>query len=116
MRVLVVDDEAAIRQVLTDILADEGHQVVAASNGREAIEVLGTVVPDVILLDMNMPVMDGRTFYRELRPQGWEIPVVVLSAVGARRVASDLGADAAIDKPFDLDEVLAVVETVGQLR
>jgi len=114
-RVLVVEDDRGIRDVLAAVLADEGYDVRQAANGREALAVLERWRPDAILLDLMMPVMDGWTFRREQRhrPAVAEVPVIVLSAVrDPRREAQELGAAGVLAKPFALTDVL---ETVGRI-
>src|SRR5581483_2801952 len=114
-RVLVVDDDEVIRGFLREALEDDGYDVEVAGDGREALAVVDRWRPDLILLDLMMPEMDGWTFRAELRrhPDLAEIPVIVLSAVrdlGARAAA--LEAAALVAKPFDLDRLL---ETIGRV-
>ncbi len=111
MKVLVVDDDDAIGEFVGWVLADEGHEVAIAGNGAVALQMLDGLAPDVILLDMRMPVMDGWQFadaYRKRdRPPA---PIVVVTA--ARDVAErakEIDAEAYIGKPFDIDELLATV-------
>jgi CheY-like chemotaxis protein len=114
-RVLVVEDEAGIRDALAAALVDEGYEVRAAGDGRAALAVLRGWLPHVILLDLMMPVMDGWAFRAEQRrlDAARHIPVIVLS--GARDIPAGtdkLGVAATIPKPFDLDTVL---DRVGEL-
>jgi DNA-binding response OmpR family regulator len=99
--VLAVDDDPAILELLKLTLTDEGFTVASARNGAEALVSYDEVRPDVIVLDLEMPVMDGRTFYRELRERGNATPVLLVSAHGARAALRELGAEGAIEKPFD---------------
>ena len=101
MIVLAVDDDPAILELIRLTLTDEGFTVAAATNGLEALASFDEVHPDIIVLDLEMPVMDGRAFYRMLRERGADTPVLLLSAHGARAALRELGADAAIEKPFD---------------
>jgi CheY-like chemotaxis protein len=106
--VLVVDDESDIREAVAEVLADEGYMVHGAGDGAEALRKARAVHPDIVLLDLMMPGMNGWEFRaaQKCDPELSDIPVVVLSALG--RVA---GMDAAgfIQKPFDLDELLDAV-------
>jgi CheY-like chemotaxis protein len=107
-RVLVVDDEVDIRQAVSEVLADEGHQVTAAGDGAEALVMVRDFQPQLILLDLMMPGMSGWEFRRLQKddPDLSTIPVVVLSALG-----KDGALDAAdyLQKPFDLEELLTAV-------
>jgi DNA-binding response OmpR family regulator len=109
-RVLVVDDDASVTRLVSLFLRDEGFEVLTAGNGEEALREIEQTEPDVIVLDLQMPVMDGETFYRELRARGAEIPVLVLSAYGARAASRRLGAQDSLDKPFDPDTLVTRVE------
>lgn len=110
--VMVIDDDVDIREILSEILADAGYSVVTAANGAEAIAMLKTVTPSLILLDLNMPVMDGVEFRQRQRqdPATARIPTVVMSAVHQMqdRIAG-LGVDDALAKPVDLARLLQVV-------
>ena len=118
-RVLVVDDEPAVGRVVADLLGDEGYEVRWATNGEEALRVLDDWLPDVIVLDLMMPVMDGPSFrvaQRHLPGAAARVPVVVLSGMhDARAMAEELAAAAVIAKPFDLDDLLATIgQTIGR--
>jgi len=110
-RVLVVDDDASIRQFIVMVLSDSGYEVSTASDGREALESTEKSPPDVILLDMRMPVMDGWAFakaYRERCPKC--APVVVLTAARDAAVsAAEIAADGFLAKPFELRDLLRIV-------
>lgn len=108
-RVLVVDDDQTIRALLVDTLTDDGFEATEAANGAEALTRLSSERYSVILLDLDMPVMDGRTFYGEMVGRGEHPATIIISAHGARRTATELGAAAGIDKPFDIDAVSATV-------
>lgn len=110
---LVVDDQEAIRDTLQVALDDEGFSVECAANGREALEILERWKPCVILLDLMMPVMDGRQFCAEQKRTGDRTPVVLLSAAGGLQAqAEELCAAAFIAKPFDIDRVVSTIEQV----
>jgi CheY-like chemotaxis protein len=114
-RVLVVEDDPTIREVLLEVLGEHGYEAVGAANGREALDALDASGdrPCVILLDLMMPVMDGRSFREQqlLRPELSAIPVIVLSAHLDHTVTSDLHAAAYLRKPVRLAEVLRSVKT-----
>ena len=114
-RVLVVEDDDAIALVLEDLLVGEDFDVQRATNGRAALDMLLTFRPDVILLDLMMPVLDGwgfRALQRGLDPDLATIPVVILSGAREATAASvELDAAAVVVKPFALD---VLVETIRQ--
>jgi len=107
--VLVVDDDPDIRESIEELLRSDGLDAAVAANGEEALRVLDQRRIDVILLDLMMPVMDGRQMVEEMRRRNLQVPVVLLSAGrDLRRVSQELGLPA-VEKPFDLDELLARV-------
>jgi two-component system chemotaxis response regulator CheY len=111
--ILVVEDDPMIREVLAGLLADEGYDVELASHGREALQRLRERRPDLIVLDLMMPVMDGWRFRAEQRQLAdcSDVPVVVLSAVrDLGEQANRLDAAGAIHKPFELDVALRTIE------
>ncbi len=110
--VLVIDDDQDIVSLVVMVLEVEGYRVQAAADGREGLQKLRQMMPDLILLDMKMPVMDGWEFAREFRARyGSNVPIVVLTAAeDARRRAEEIGAVGWIGKPFDLDTLVAVVD------
>jgi two-component system KDP operon response regulator KdpE len=110
-RILVVDDEPAIRRTLETNLRRHEFQVEAAETGEGALEALGRFHPDLILLDLGLPGIGGFEVIREVRSRD-STPIIVLSARGAERekvAALDLGADDYLTKPFGVDELLARV-------
>ena len=108
-RVLVVDDEPQIVRALRINLAARGYDVVTAPDGREALRLAAQVRPDVVVLDLGLPDIDGATVIDGLR--GWSsVPIIVLSArldSGDKVAALDAGADDYVTKPFGMDELLA---------
>jgi DNA-binding response OmpR family regulator len=112
-RVLVVEDDDAIALVLEDLLVSEGFAVERAPNGAVALELLPEFRPNVIVLDLMMPVLDGwgfRVRQRALSPELATVPVVVLSgAREATTAASDLQAAAVVVKPFVLDVLVNAI-------
>lgn len=116
--VLLVDDEHAIVDALSGILEDEGFRVLTASNGREALARLGDGAPDVALVDVMMPVMDGRELLREMQGDArWRhIPVVLMSAVpqGILERDAPLTCAAFFQKPFDLWQLIARLRELAE--
>jgi len=109
-RILIVDDEPAVREALHRSLAFEGYDTALAADGIAALEQAETYRPDVIMLDVLMPRMDGLTTARRLRATGVTTPILMLTArdtVGDRVTGLDAGADDYLVKPFELDELLA---------
>jgi CheY-like chemotaxis protein len=108
--ILVADDEADVRSLILALLEDEGYRVVVAANGRAALDVVERRRPDLILMDVMMPTMDGREAARRLRerPDTKAIPIVLMSAVGCD--ALQPGVQAFVAKPFDLDQLLATID------
>jgi two-component system, OmpR family, response regulator MprA len=111
MRVLVVDDERAVRDSLRRALELEGYDVELAADGEEALERLAqNGEPDAVVLDILMPKMDGLEVCRRLRREGHHLPVLMLTArdeVENRVAGLDAGADDYVTKPFALEELLA---------
>jgi CheY-like chemotaxis protein len=109
-RVLVVDDEAALREAVAVLLRDEGYAVLTATDGRAALSVLATEAPDLVLMDVMMPGMDGREAYLAMRahPNGRAIPIV-LSSAAADPAGLDPSISGFLPKPFDIDELLQLV-------
>lgn len=107
---LVVDDEPQVRATIREALEYEGYEVGEAANGAEALEAITLSPPDVIVLDLWMPVMDGWEFRRAQLATAPRIRVVVMSALSAsdQRVA-ELNADALVEKPFGLDTLFSAV-------
>ena len=112
--VLVVDDDAALLRLLRLSLQGSGFAVQTATNGLEALDRVSQDSPRVIVLDLEMPVMDGRSFYRELRARGCSSPVLILSAHDARRAQRELNAEAYMNKPFDLSELADAVNELAR--
>jgi len=109
IKVLVVDDEPKIRMFIRANLEARGYEVYLAQDGTEAVEMTGRVVPDVIVLDLNMPRMDGIEACRRIREWA-DIPIIVLSVREDEKDkvrALDEGADDYVTKPFGIEELLA---------
>ena len=109
-RILVAEDDRAVRESLVRALQLEGYTVVSARNGGEALEAVRQSQPDVILLDVSMPMVDGLTVCRVLRAEDNHVPVLMLTArteTSDRVAGLDAGADDYLAKPYDLDELPA---------
>jgi CheY-like chemotaxis protein len=114
VRVLIVDDDADLRDVLGEVLAIQGWDVRSAPTAYAALEAIGERRPDVILLDQAMPELHGPAFLRILRgaPGAGDIPVVIISGATASPATLAL-ANGYLQKPFDIDEVVALVRRVA---
>src|SRR5574342_575132 len=113
-KILVVDDKANVRQLLRDYLTEDGFAVAIATNGREALYAARHETPDVILLDLMMPEMDGYEFLRHYRRER-SVPVIILTARDAESdtvLGLELGADDYVIKPFRMRELAARVKAV----
>lgn len=113
-KVLIADDEAQIREILRVYFQKEGFQVLEAENGQEALERVEADRPDILLLDIMMPVMDGLQVCEEVRRK-YDIPIIMLTAKDDdddRILGLETGADDYITKPFNTREVVARVKAV----
>ncbi len=109
MKILVIDDEPPIRKLLRMGLSTQGYEILDASNGKVALELLASN-PDLVILDLGLPDIQGHELLRMIRGRDDSVPIIVLSSRGdeAGKVqALDLGADDYITKPFGMDELLA---------
>ncbi len=117
MKVLVVEDDPAVRRSLERSLAFEGYEVVTATDGVEGLEAVDLHAPDVVVLDLGLPRLDGLEVCRRLRAAGSTVPVLVLTAresTGDRVRGLDAGADDYLPKPFALEELLARLRALGR--
>ncbi len=113
-RILVVDDEASIRRILETRLKMAGYVVVTAEDGEEAVELFNKTNPDIVILDVMMPKMDGYGVTREIRRVS-DVPIIILTALGdvsERITGLELGADDYVIKPFSPKELEARVKAV----
>ncbi|MEH0072040.1 response regulator [Pannonibacter sp. Pt2-lr] len=112
-RILVVDDEPQIQRFLKPALTAAGYDVVEAATGGEALKAVATAAPDLVILDLGLPDMDGKDVIASLR--GWStLPILILSArdrESEKIAALDLGADDYIEKPFGIGELTARIRT-----
>lgn len=119
MRILLVDDDPGIRLSIQRALEFEGHEVRTAEDGLLALEAVATEAPDLIVLDVSMPRLDGLGVCRRLRTEGNDVPILVLTArqgVSDRVAGLDAGADDYLPKPFALEELLARVRALLRRR
>lgn len=114
-RILIVDDEPAVREALQRSLAFDGYGTEVAVDGVDALAKATAYAPDLIVLDIQMPRMDGLTAARRLRAAGSKVPILMLTArdtVGDRVTGLDAGADDYLVKPFELDELFARIRAL----
>ena len=110
-RILVVEDDDNIRELVDVILSGAGYEVVTAPDGAAALQIIGSARPDLVLLDMRMPVMDGWEFARQYRARPEpHAPIVVLTAArDAAQRAAEIHANGYLGKPFDMASLLNLV-------
>ncbi|UNL84898.1 response regulator [Priestia koreensis] len=112
-KILVVDDQYGIRILLTEVLQKEGYQSFQAANGFQAIEITQRESPDLVLLDMKIPGMDGIEILKRLKEIDPAIKVIIMTAYGELDMiqeAKDLGALTHFAKPFDIDEIRQAIK------
>lgn len=116
---LVVEDDHSIRELLVDIFESEGYRVVSCVNGAEALSALEENVPDVILMDIMMPIMDGYEFHEKLTENSlWNsIPLLAMSAQDqTRKKLAKYGITNFINKPLELDHLLNTVKNLSLIQ
>jgi CheY-like chemotaxis protein len=111
-RLLVVDDDPALLTMLRILLEYSGYDVTTATDGREALDVAQTANFDLILLDLEMPVMNGREFYGAYRTRDQRTPIVIISAYEAEAARVALGAQGSVAKPFDPAQLVSQIESM----
>lgn len=114
MRILVVDDDPPSVKMTAFLLREEGYEVITADNGRRALELVQTEAPDLVIMDVMMPHIDGLEVTRRIR-QTMDVPIIILSAKGetADKVTGlEVGADDYLAKPFEPSELIARVKAV----
>lgn len=109
-RVMVVDDDLSLARMLRILFQSEGYDVVLAHDGQQAIDRLSCGAPALVILDLQMPVLDGRDFYREFRRRGYLAPVLLLSAYNSEGAREELQAEGALGKPCDPEQVAALAK------
>jgi CheY-like chemotaxis protein len=112
--ILIVDDDVAVREVLTDILSDEGYETVCAGDGLKALRLVDQADIDLVISDINMPNLNGAELATVLKqsPKTTNIPVLALTSLSELRRSTDKSFAAILHKPFQLEEL---VETVDKL-
>ncbi len=113
-RILIIDDEPTYLELMQDYLRFKGFEVSTAKDGDEAIKQMRYEKPDLILLDIMMPTMDGYQFCRTLKADAafWDIPIIVVTAIASdrgERMMQGLGAAAYLEKPIDQDQLLKLI-------
>lgn len=112
-KILIVDDQYGIRILLNEVFQKEGYTTFQAANGYQAIDIVEKHSPDLVLLDMKIPGMDGIEILKRLKAINQEIRVIIMTAYGELDMiqeAKDLGAITHFAKPFDIDEIRAAVK------
>lgn len=110
--IMVIDDQPGIRRLLAEVLQEDGYNVAIAANGYEALQKVKEITPQLILMDMKMPGMDGLETFRELKKIGKAERVIMMTAYGELELvkeAMSLGAYKYITKPFDINEIKKIV-------
>ena len=114
-RILIIEDDDMSREGISDILADEGYEVMAASNGVEGLAMLQTYHPELVLTDLHMPKLNGWGVTEHLKQMNLTLPVIIFTSdieIDARREAQRLGVQDFVNKPLDLDEMIRRVKRV----
>jgi two-component system nitrogen regulation response regulator NtrX len=115
MKVLIIDDERAIRRALKEILEYENCQVLEAENGKEGLDTIHSNTVDVIFCDIKMPIMDGVELLHQLKEEGSDVPIIMISGHGTLETAVQaikIGAFDFIEKPLDLNRILVILRNV----
>lgn len=111
--VLVAEDDDVLRETLSETLRLEGYIVASVCDGKQALSALERLHPNVVLLDMQMPVLDGKAFAKELAARGLRVPIVVMTAAAnADDCAEEIDADGWVAKPFKLSDLLPAIERI----
>jgi DNA-binding NtrC family response regulator len=117
--ILLIDDEPALREILSRVLTDAGHRVVGAGNGKEASKALTTSAFDVVVTDVIMPEKDGMQVISEVRKKFPEVRIIAMSGGGHvsrdqyLKIAKGLGAHAVLEKPFANQKLLDTIQAVA---
>jgi CheY-like chemotaxis protein len=114
MRVLIVEDDIAIRALIHEILMDVGHEVIVANDGRQGVMLAKESVPDIVLMDINLPVMGGIVASHLIKEDiGLCSTVIIAMSAGTnlRQYADEMHADGILEKPFGIDDLLDVLHS-----
>ena len=116
-RILIIEDDPSITEILGDLLGSEGYVVTSAADGLEGLAALQAATPDLLLLDVMMPLLDGPSMLRRAAAQGIALPPVLLMTAARPPWVGDLPIGSFVPKPFDVDQVLGeVARLVGPGR
>jgi two-component system response regulator (stage 0 sporulation protein F) len=113
-KILIVDDQYGIRVLLYEVFGKEGYQTFQAANGKQALDIVKTESPDLVILDMKIPGMDGLEILKEVKKIDTGIKVIMMTAYGELdmiKEATELGAITHFTKPFDIDELRLAVKS-----
>jgi two-component system, NtrC family, nitrogen regulation response regulator NtrX len=117
-KILVIDDEPELRELMKDVLEDEGYQLFCAGSGADGIALNTQEDPDLILLDMRMPEMDGIATLRAIRTSDDQVPVIILTGYGCPdtiRDAADLDVSEYLSKPFENRDLVSIIANAFEL-
>ena len=115
--ILVVDDESSMRKNITDILLPEGYKIFEAKDGKEALDILSEVKPNIVLLDINLPQMNGIAALKEIKKDHKDLPIIIFTAYGTSERAIEAmksGAFDYLEKPFELDELKLIIKRAAE--
>jgi two-component system, response regulator, stage 0 sporulation protein F len=113
-KLLIVDDQYGIRVLLYEVFGKEGYQTFQAANGKQALDIVKKDSPDLVILDMKIPGMDGLEILKEIKKMNIDIKVIMMTAYGELdmiKEATELGAITHFTKPFDIDELRQAVRS-----
>ena len=111
-RVLIIDDDQGLSRLISLVLRGAGFDADVANSGDDGLRLMGDKTYDVVVLDLKMPGKDGREVFKEMREAGVRTPVMILSAYDARRASEDLGSEAYMNKPFEPDKLVEVLNSL----
>ncbi|UUX93667.1 response regulator [Methanoplanus endosymbiosus] len=117
VKILITDDSLFQRNIITEILSESGYEYIEAKNGLAALEILKSEMPDLILLDLLMPEMDGFHFLDEFNKSGYKVPVIVLTSDiqnTTKERCMKLGASGFLNKPVETEELLPLIKELTE--